>query len=355
MLLPFLLPWPARGEVYRIATYNTELSRKGPGLLLRDIRRGDPQAQAVAQVIAAARADVLLLQNIDHDHDLLALRALRDLVAEAGWDYPHLFARASNRGRPSGLDLDGDGWRGGPGDAQGYGAFRGQGAMALLSRFPIDRAAVRDLASLAWRELPGALQPVEGGRPFPSAAAWEAQRLSSSGHWIVPVVPPGAPALWLLAFHATPPVFDGPEDLNGRRNHDEIRLWKHVLDGTFGPVPAGRFVLLGDANADPVKGDARRGAIRALLADARLQDPRPESPGAAALGDGADTVDWPEPAPGNMRVDYLLPSADWQLRGAGVLWPVDGALAEVVRRASRHRLVWADIAPGARHLAARPP
>ena len=28
-----------------------------------------------------------------------------------------------------------------------------------------------------------------------------------------------------LVSHPTPPVFDGPEDRNGRRNHDEIRLW----------------------------------------------------------------------------------------------------------------------------------
>ncbi|MGR3566205.1 MAG: endonuclease/exonuclease/phosphatase family protein, partial [Pseudooceanicola nanhaiensis] len=62
-------------------------------------------------------------------------------------------------------------------------------------------------------------------------------------------------------------------------------------------------------------------------------------------GDPAlDTVDWPEPAPGNLRVDYVLPSADLQLDRPGVLWPEQGAeLAESVVVASRHRLVWIDI------------
>ena len=49
----------------RIATYNTELGRKGPGLLLRDIRRGDDQVKAVLQVLVQADADILALQSVD--------------------------------------------------------------------------------------------------------------------------------------------------------------------------------------------------------------------------------------------------------------------------------------------------
>ena len=29
----------------------------------------------------------------------------------------------------------------------------------------------------------------------------------------------------LLVAHPTPPTFDGAEDRNGTRNHDEIRFW----------------------------------------------------------------------------------------------------------------------------------
>jgi len=43
-------------EVLRIATWNSDLSREGPGLLARDIARGDdPQVLAALQVIAALK------------------------------------------------------------------------------------------------------------------------------------------------------------------------------------------------------------------------------------------------------------------------------------------------------------
>jgi hypothetical protein len=123
------------------------------------------------------------------------------------------------------------------------------------------------------------------------------------------------------------------------------------------------FVVLGDLNADPEDGDGRREAVRALLAHPRVQDPRPASPGGAAAaaaqgganatqrGDPAlDTADWRDSGgPGNLRVDYALPSADLEVAGAGVFWPApDGPLARLVtggRRpaSSDHRLVWVDV------------
>ncbi|MFV2038080.1 MAG: endonuclease/exonuclease/phosphatase family protein, partial [Paracoccaceae bacterium] len=52
----------------RIATLNSGLSRDGPGLLLRDIVRGeDPQILASVGMIAASRPDVLLLTRFDYD------------------------------------------------------------------------------------------------------------------------------------------------------------------------------------------------------------------------------------------------------------------------------------------------
>jgi hypothetical protein len=32
-----------------------------------------------------------------------------------------------------------------------------------------------------------------------------------------------------LVSHSTLPVFDGPEDRNGRRNFDEIRFWADYI------------------------------------------------------------------------------------------------------------------------------
>jgi hypothetical protein len=247
--------------------------------------------------------------------------------------------------------MDGDGRLGLASDAQGHGRFAGQGGMAILSRYPIDSAGVRDLSGVLWRNVPNALLPTdENGQPFPSVEAQSIQRLSSVGHWIVPIKAPVG-LLHLMPFHAAPHVFDGPEDRNGRRNHDEIRLWQHVLDGRFGPAPQERFVILGGATIDPLDGGGRKEAIRTLLADPRLRDPRPLRSGSVArqvdrLGDARlHTVDWPAPGPGPLRVDYVLPSADWTVVDAAVHWPPPGADGhDAAVTASTHRLVWVDLA-----------
>ncbi|TYO90544.1 endonuclease/exonuclease/phosphatase family protein [Oceanicella actignis] len=371
-------PPPAAGAI-RVATFNASLSRRGPGLAWKAIAQGrDPQPRAVAEIIRRVRPDILLINELDHDPEGLALRALADVLRRPadglpGVDYPHLFSAPVNAGEPSGLDLDGDGVATGPGDAFGWGAFPGQYGMALLSRFPIDAARARSFRLLKWAQMPDSLLPVAHYGP-----AAPALRLSSKSHWDVPAMLPGGVELRILASHPTPPVFDGPEDRNGRRNHDEIRFWLDYLAGAdwivddagvAGGLPAGAaFVIMGDLNADPQDGEARRDPIRALLASPLVQDPRPASPGAAAAaaaqggenarhrGDPAfDTADWRDKGgPGNLRVDYVLPAAGLRVAGAGVFWPAPhDPLARLVKGGRRpassdHRLVWVDLlAPGA--------
>lgn len=297
-------------------------------------------------MIARVAPDILLLTSFDYDLGGHALAAFADALEERDVRYPHRFAGPPNTGLATGLDLDGNGYLGDARDAQGYGAFRGQGGMAVLSRWPIVPEDLQDLTGLLWADLPGNLRPT--GTPG-------VQRLSTTAHWDLPVAAPGG-RVRLLAFHATPPVFDGPEDRNGRRNHDEARLWTLWLDGALGgDPPGGRFVILGDSNLDPEDGDGRPGAMASLLADPRIQDPRPAGAGGRAAaspgqaGDPAlDTVDWPEPSPGNLRVDYVLPSSDWGVVGAGVFWPApDDPLAGLLGgrgdEVTRHRLVWVDL------------
>ena len=335
-----------RSEPLDIAVFHTNLARKGPGLLLRDIRGNrDPQVQAVVAVIAHAAPDILLLLDVDYDHDLITLAALRDAVARAGVLYPHIHALAPNRGLSTGLDLDGDGRTGSARDAQGYAEFAGQGGMAILSRYPVRADRVQDHSALLWRDLPGALLTLPDGQPLLTPQAMAVQRLSTTGHWTVPITI-GEQDLHLLAFHATPPVFDGPEDHNGRRNHDEARFWSLYLDGRLAPPPQGRFVLIGDSNMDPVDSEGRPDAMKALLADPRLQDPQPESAG-GRLADGGGrgdpalhTASWPAPGPSGLRVDLVLPSADLTVLSAAVLWPEPGSpFADTVQAASHHRLV----------------
>ncbi|WP_299607635.1 endonuclease/exonuclease/phosphatase family protein [uncultured Tateyamaria sp.] len=323
----------AQADTIRIATYNTELHRDGPGLFLRDLARGeDDQINAVLAVIKRADADVLALQGIDYD---LTGEALTRFAKAAG--YPHHFALRPNTGLPTGLDMDGDGRLGGPRDAQGYGRFSGQGGMAILSRLPIDTGNVQDLSDLLWVDIPEALLPEVLGAPFPSAEAQAAQRLSTTGHWIVPIDTSDGP-FQLMTFHASPPVFDGPEDRNGKRNHDEVRLWQHVLDGTVGTAPPGAFVIAGDANLDPEDGSGLHSGISNLLSDQRLINLSPRG------HFETDTVDWTDPVPGDLRVSYVFPSTHWRVEDSGVLWPApDDPFADTVATASRHRLVWADL------------
>ena len=170
-----------------------------------------------------------------------------------------------------------------------------------------------------------------------------------------------------LVSHPTPPVFDGPEDRNGTRNHDEIRFWAdyvrgprtsgYIYDdaGEYGGLhPRDRFVIAGDQNADPLDGDSTAGAIQQLLGSPKVNTRRtPSSAGAVEAsrqpgneGHRAparfDTADFSEP-PGNLRVDYVLPSRQLPITGSGVFWPTTADPRSSLVDASDHRLVWVDV------------
>lgn len=285
---------------------------------------------------------------------------------------------ASNTGIPSGFDLDNNGSVGGPNDAYGFGFYPGQYGMVIYSRHPIVTSQVRTFQEFLWKDMPGALLPDNRGTPAP--ADWYSPRelavlrLSSKSHWDVPVVIDGR-EVHVLASHPTPPVFDGPEDRNGRRNHDEIRFWADYVsparddyiyddDGRMGGLePGARFVIMGDMNADPFDGDSVEGAAQQLLEHPRINTKAtPTSPGGpeqARLQRGAnlahegdpsfDTADFQDtPGPGNLRVDYVLPSKSLRITGAQVFWPLSGdPLFRLVGTfpfpSSDHRLVWIEV------------
>lgn len=361
------LPTASNAQTIRVAQFNTALGRKGPGLLLKAILSGeDMQVAGIAGIIAQTNPDILLLNEFDYDTDLVALTAFADLLRKQGLDYPHLFALPVNSGVPSKIDLNGDGKDTYDDDAFGYGRFSGHNGMAILSRFEIDTPNARSFASLRWQDVPDARLPLNpDGSKFLSEEALQIYRLSSKSHWDVPITINGQ-VLHLLASHPTPPVFDGPEDLNGWRNSDEILFWTHYLNGEPFTDDQGRsqpfdntpFVVLGTLNADPSDGDGHRSAIAALLSHPALQDPKPASIGAAEAsnnqtghtGDPSlDTTYWNDPdGPGNLRVDFVLPSSGLIVSSAGVFWPPEGSLqAELLKYddgyISDHRLVWIDL------------
>ena len=362
----------ADAESVRFATFNASMNRAAAGELSAALASGtDPQIAKVAAIIRAVDPEVILLNEFD-DGEGNERAFVENYLGGA---YPFSFIAPSNTGVATGLDLDGDGVVGGGAgtferarDSHGFGTFEGQYGMAVLSKHEIDAGAVRTFRTFRWRDLPAARLPVRpDGAPFYSDEVLEVLRLSSKSHWDVPVRVGGV-TIHLLASHPTPPVFDGPEDRNGTRNADEIRFWADYVEGA-GHIrdDAGRggglhrgahFVIAGDLNADPVDGDSVPGAARQLtehpLVNASVTPASAGGAAAAAAQGGAnaehrgdphlDTADFRDRAPGNLRVDYVLPSATLEATGAGVFWPIAGEPGADLIDASDHRLVWLDIA-----------
>ncbi|MCH2165437.1 MAG: endonuclease/exonuclease/phosphatase family protein [Marinovum sp.] len=260
-----------QAESARLAYWDIDLNRDGPGLLLRDITRGkDDQIAAALEVIEAVGPDVLVLSGFDTDAAGATLAAFVDAIPEVG--YAHRFTQLGNEGRASGYDLNGDGLTNTANDALGYGEFTGQGGLAILSRGAFPLSLAQDFTDVLWADLPA--NTIEDGTLPDGIEA--VHRLSTTSHWVLNAGP-----LQLLVHSGTAPIFDGPEDRNGRRGHDEAALWLQVLEGRLGEPVEGPFVLMAKVNIDPKDGEGRPGAIRALLAHPRLQDPAPKSEGAA--------------------------------------------------------------------------
>ena len=376
----------------RVATYNLSLNRSLPGQLVADLSTGtNAQAKTVAEIIQHANPDIVLLNEFDFVEGGVAAQLFRDNYLEVpqgtadAVEYPYAFVAPSNTGIASGFDLNNNGATvttplaaGYGDDAFGFGAFPGQFGMAVLSKYPIVTEDVRTFQHVLGKDMPGALLPDDPNTVAPadwySPEELEVFRLSSKSHWDIPVDVDGS-TLHVLAAHPTPPTFDGVEDRNGLRNHDEIRFWAdyvqpgpgsdYIYDdagATGGLAPGESFVILGDQNADPLDGDSVDAAIDQLLGHPRITDPLPTSAGAveaAALQGGAnlahegdpkyDTADFNDnPAPGNLRADYVLPSRDLRVTDAAVFWPVAADPLSALTGnfpfpSSDHRLVWVDL------------
>jgi hypothetical protein len=375
----------ARGEAdARFATFNASLNRSFAGQLIADLSTpANQQARNAAETIQRVRPDVVLINEFDYDPAGTALKLFQDnylSVAQNGAApivYPYRFAAESNTGIPSGFDFNNNGVVGGPDDAYGFGFYPGQFGMAVYSMYPIDPTGIRTFQKFLWKDMPGALLPDDPATPAPadwySPAELNVFRLSSKSHWDLPILI-GNRVVHFLTSHPTPPVFDGPEDRNGTRNFDEIRLWADYVTpgrslylyddaGRTGGLPRrSLFVIAGDQNSDPLDGDSIPGAIQQLISHPLVNATvTPSSPGAVeqnALQGGAnllhqsdpkyDTADFADSAPGNLRADYVLPRADIRIVDSGVFWPLmSDPLFRLVGvfpfPTSDHRLVWVDV------------
>jgi 3-phytase len=348
----------------RFSQFNASLNRNAEGQLVSDLSTPDnTQAKAVAEIIQRNNPDVLLINEFDYSPEAVQLFKQNYLgVSQNGAtpvDYPYFYIAPSNTGIASGFDLNNNGTvvttpgaAGYGDDALGFGNFPGQYGMLLLSKYPIDTANIRTFQNFLWKDMPNALLPDDPTTP--QANDWYSEqelavlRLSSKSHWDVPIKVNGK-TIHLLVSHPTPPTFDGAEDRNGKRNHDEIRFWAdyitpgkgdYIYDdaGKTGGIAAGsNFVIMGDQNADPLDGDSYDNAIRQLLQNPNINtNVIPTSLGGlqqADLQGGAngsqkgnpsfDTADFADTTPGNLRTDYVLPSANLQISDSGVFWPLN--------------------------------
>ncbi|NJL84062.1 MAG: hypothetical protein HC890_16125, partial [Chloroflexaceae bacterium] len=399
-------------ETIRVATFNAFLNRPTQGELIEDLSTpNDAQAQAVAEIIQRVNPDVILLNEFDFDENGTGIQLFQDnylSVSQNGAapvEYPYVFLAPSNTGRLSGFDLNNDGIVATEADigtftyandSFGFGFFPGNFAMVLLSRFPILEDQARTFQNFVWQEQPGALLPDLPNTPEPqdfySPEELAVYPLADKSLWDVPINFNGE-IIHILANHPTPPVFDDPViDFNGRQNSDEIRFWADYItpgageyiqddEGNFGGLAAGEsFVIVGDQNADPFDGDSTPPAISQLLDSPFINTSvTPSSAGGpeAAERQGGfnfthegnpafDTADFGNPfpftpgfsdnTPGNLRVDYALPSADLEITDAGVFYPTsDDPLFRLIENenqdgavvSSDHRLVFVDVATAA--------
>ena len=366
----------------KVATFNVSME----ALNYSEHKRGEPvnvstktlanalasdhqQIKNIAEIIQRVNPDIILLNEFDYLND--NSQALKSFITDylnvsqqgqKAIDFPYYYQAPVNTGVNSGLDIDGDGIKGKlPGDGFGYGHFPGHFGMALLSKYPIDFDQIRSFQHFKWHDMPNALMPMDPttNKPWYSKETWQALRLSSKSHWDVPVNVNGK-TLHVLASHPTPPVFDGPEDRNGKRNHDEIRFWQDYLSaqasayiyddkGNKGGIKSGQsFVILGDLNASSVDGDAIETGISTLLANEQIQDALPQSTGAKLhapenINAKHHTAFW------RMRADYVLPSkVGLTIKDSGVFWPLPSddsfRLIKDRKASSDHRLVWLTLA-----------
>ncbi|MDZ4728525.1 MAG: endonuclease/exonuclease/phosphatase family protein [Xanthomonadales bacterium] len=363
-------------QTLRIATFNIAMGFERAGEMAAALQ--NPQHERLRQVAAilqTIRPDIVLLNEFDFDSAVDAASLFNQKFLEKAGnnlqaiEYSYHYRAESNTGLSSGLDIDGDGKLNGPADAWGFGYFPGQYGMLLLSRFPIDVEKVRTFQEFRWAELADAMRPMNSdGTNFYSDATWQKLRLSSKSHWDIPIQF-GENTIHVLAFHPTPPVFDGPENRNGLRNFDEIRFWADYLQpassahwfddqGRKGGLPLQEsFVILGDFNADPNDGDSEPGASQQLLEHERVNASfTPLSKGAveanAAQGGlnlqqhgdpAADTADFNDRYTGNLRLDYVLPSNGLMVVDGAVFWPASDEPGHQWVGVSDHHLVWLDV------------
>jgi len=380
VVLTLLLVPAVLADTIRIATFNVSMEATNymtydeiaanpeRGSIVQEyLASGEhPQMKNVAEIIQRTRPDILLLNEFDYvanpEQGILAFtKNYLDIAqnSQTAINYPYYYIAPVNAGEPTSFDLDNNGKKTGKGeDAFGFGYYPGQYGMAILSKYPIDLENVRTMQRFLWKDMPGALRPMNpDGSNWFTDEEWAVYRLSSKSHWDVPVQTKSG-VIHIIATHPTPPVFDGDADSNGTRNHDEIRLLNdyitnqsYIYDdkGSTGGLETGsRFVIAGDFNSSPVEGDSIRDSIKKLLAEPLVNSSCTPASEGGRQSKPENQYASTHTANFGLRVDYVLPSSTGlKLNDCGMFWPPqDDPLYPLVgdrASSSDHRLVWIDV------------
>lgn len=364
-------------DVLRVATFNVSMestnyldSKGTPSseVLATELASGtNSQIKNIAEIIQRVNPDIMLLNEFDLLPQATGVEAFQNnylAVSQQGQapiSFPYFYINTVNTGMPTPFDLDNNGSKESyGGDAYGFGLYEGQYAMVVLSKYPIEKEQIRTLQYFKWKDMPGAQAPISPATktPWYNEEEWANFRLSSKSHWDIPVNVNGK-TVHVLAMHPTPPTFDGDEDRNGKRNHDEIRLMADYLtpgnnayiyddNGVKGGMSkATRFVLVGDFNAADM-GDKHRPDVIEQLTHSPLVNSSvvPVSEGGSESSEASFsdrfTAYW------GARADYVLPSRyGFEVKDAGVFWPAKQdplyRLVKDRKASSDHRLVWTDL------------
>ncbi|CZF78220.1 Endonuclease/Exonuclease/phosphatase family protein [Grimontia celer] len=350
----------------RFATFNVAMSADKSGEVFSQLKEETSRRfTSIAAIIQNTQPDVLLLCEFDHlghggDDGMLAFFQKEYLekpqLGQSAIHFPHTYLSATNTGLPV---VEGDDISLSPERAHGFARHHGQYGFVILSKYPLDIENSRSWQTLPWQDFPGSRMP----ESYFQAKGLQSIRLSSKNHIALPVLV-GDQRIHLVACHPTPPVFDGPERRNLRRNADELRLLHDIVtNAAFLVDDKGKgggldnrdaFVIMGDLNADPANGDGDRAQIRTLLSDPILHDVQPHSAGASScISDSRMRGKSRATHNRGLRLDYVLPSHHLKPVDSGVFWPkVNDALASFIYnesgkpvsgRSSDHRLVWVDV------------
>jgi len=361
-------------ESLRVATFNVSMDAtnhtpKGEQVkcdaLVNALKANHQQIKNIAEIIQRVRPDIILLNEFDYIPKEQGIEYFNQHYLNVGQqkqaaiNYPYSYIAPVNTGLATEFDLDNDGKKNGVmGDAQGFGFFEGHYGMAILSKYPINFDKVRTLQTFKYKDMPNAQMPVmpKTGENWYNAQEWQTLRLSSKSFWDLPISV-NDKTIHVIASHPTPPVFDGEEDRNGKRNHDEVRLIadyvsnaKYIYDdkGEKGGLKAhSRFVILGDLNAAPEGDKARTNTTDQLLKNPLINASFvPKSEGAKEQYDVPYAQNYS--ANWQARVDYVLPSNyGLKIRDGGVFWPTKTSseyrLIKDRNASSDHRMVWLDL------------